>query len=398
MRYVAKAALAVGAALCCVSAHAQDHSLFRDCDSLQPDRTIPGCTAVIAVPGIPDKLKALALLRRGMAHYALRDIDAAIADFEASRALNPADVTVHNELGLAYGAKGDPKRAIGAFDEGLKLAPTQADIYYNRGVSYMMLGDVERALLDFSEAVELGPPQATALIEGGKIERAALARVHSNYYKALAAVYSAKGDHDRAIATHDEAVKRFPDFAYAYVNRAQAYEAKGDLARANADLDRAINLDPTSSSEIGGRAFMRFRTGDFAGAAADFDKAWSVNPRDAGLPKDYVPIWLYLTLARSDSKAAAAALTKLLPQVDQTHWPFPVVKLLLGQSSPEVTLAAAKTPDETCEAQFYIGEWRELQGDKAAARAGYQIARDTCPKTFFEFRGAEAELRRLGPQ
>src|SRR5262249_670318 len=125
---------------------------------------------------------------------------------------------------------------------------------------------------------------------------------------------------------------------------------------------------------------------------------WSVNPNDAALPKDYVPIWIYLTLARSGSKAAAETLTKLLPQLDQTHWPFLVIKLLLGQSSPEATLAAAKTPDDICEAHCDIGQWQHLQGNKGAAGAGYQIARDTCPNTFFEYRAAEAELARLGPQ
>lgn len=393
------AALAAIVLLHFAPVHAQDQPSPLDCDSLQPERMIAGCTALIGLRGIPDKFKALALLRRGMGHFALGNVQGAVADLEASRALNAQDITVHNELGLAYDAQGDHRRAIGAYGDGLRITPDHSDLHYNRGISYMRLGDVDKALADFSEAVKHGPTDATAFIDGGEIERAAYARVQGNYYKALASAYSAKGDYDRAFATHNEAVKQFPQFAYVYVNRAETFDAKGDLAGALADLDRAAKLEPNSSSMLGARAFIRFKAGDFTGAGADFEKAWSINPREVGPPMNYVPIWLYLTLARSGSTtSAAAALTRLLPQVDHAHWPFPVIKLLLGQASPEVTLAAAKTPDETCEAQFYVGAWRQLQGDKSGARAGYEIARNTCPKTFMEFRGAEAELKRPDPQ
>jgi lipoprotein NlpI len=59
--------------------------------------------------------------------------------------------------------------------------------------------------------------------------------------------------------------------------------------------------------------------------------------------------------------------------------------------------AAATTPAQTCEAQFYVGEWKLLRGDKAGATAAWQAAADSCPRSFTERKGASAELKRLNP-
>jgi len=71
--------------------------------------------------------------------------------------------------------------------------------------------------------------------------------------------------------------------------------------------------------------------------------------------------------------------------------------LYLGRRSGGATLAAATKADERCEANFYIGEW-QLKQDEAAAVQSLKAAADTCPKTFVEFDGATAELKRLGAQ
>src|SRR4029077_16859301 len=54
--------------------------------------------------------------------------------------------------------------------------------------------------------------------------------------------YSAKGDHDRAIADYTQVINLDPKSAIAYNNRGLAYRAKGDLDRAIADYNQAINL------------------------------------------------------------------------------------------------------------------------------------------------------------
>src|ERR1700721_1336437 len=66
--------------------------------------------------------------------------------------------------------------------------------------------------------------------------------------------YDVKGDHDRAIADYNEAIRlkpdyaqavRFkPDYAIAFKNRGLAYNAKGDRDLAIADFNEAIRLKP----------------------------------------------------------------------------------------------------------------------------------------------------------
>ena len=78
-------------------------------------------------------------------------------------------------------------------------------------------------------------------------------------------------------------------------------------------------------------------------------------------------------------------------------WPVAVIELLLGGRTAEATLAAASTPAQQCEAQFYVGEWKLLHDDKAGATAAWQAAMDSCPRSFIERKGARAELKRLTP-
>ena len=73
-----------------------------------------------------------------------------------------------------------------------------------------------------------------------------------------------------------------------------------------------------------------------------------------------------------------------------------MIDFYLGHRSLDELRAAAGKPGEKCEAAFYAGEWYLLRGKKAEAGPELQIASDTCPKTFVEYFGAVAELKRLG--
>ncbi len=79
-----------------------------------------------------------------------------------------------------------------------------------------------------------------------------------------------------------------------------------------------------------------------------------------------------------------------------------MVRLYLGQMTPEAALAAADDPDanvkqgQVCEANFYSGELALQQGKKDAAMRLLRLAAADCPKSFIEYDGAIAELRAHG--
>ena len=73
-------------------------------------------------------------------------------------------------------------------------------------------------------------------------------------------------------------------------------------------------------------------------------------------------------------------------------WPRPIIELLIGERSAEAVRAAAKRPDEVCEASFHLGDWHLLRGEKDAGFAELKAAAERCDKGFVEYTAALADL------
>jgi rhomboid protease GluP len=56
----------------------------------------------------------------------------------------------------------------------------------------------------------------------------------------------------------------------------------------------------------------------------------------------------------------------------------------------------ANNDDERCEANFYIGEWHLISGVESKAIDFLRYAAENCPSQFIEYKGAVAEINRLG--
>jgi lipoprotein NlpI len=93
---------------------------------------------------------------------------------------------------------------------------------------------------------------------------------------------------------------------------------------------------------------------------------------------------------QSDASEFAANAEKL----DRAAWPWPVVALFLGSASVDATRAAAG-PEETCQAELYIGLYLQQIGTREEALRFLQSATDGCPKNSVEYGTAKSELERL---
>ena len=69
--------------------------------------------------------------------------------------------------------------------------------------------------------------------------------------------YAAKGDYDRAIADHTEAIRLQPDDAKAYYNRGVAYKSKGEKAKAIADFERYLQLSTDPNLRAKAEQYLR---------------------------------------------------------------------------------------------------------------------------------------------
>jgi lipoprotein NlpI len=249
-------------------------------------------------------------------------------------------------------------------------------------------------LLQCEKAREL-PERAiggcTRIIESGGLSGSNLAIAFHNRGIARTRM----GEYDAAIADLDMAIRVNPQAARAFTSRGIAWHGRGDYERAIADYDAAIRLNPQDVHAVINRGLARYFQGRFALAARDFAQA-----RQMGKPDAYVAIWSYLARTRN-GESVQSELEQDLRALPNDAWPAPVLRAYLGQIGPEALLAAsahsdAKTQaEQRCEANYYLGQWYVIRGEKEPAVAHFRAAQNQCPRFFLEYTGATAELKRL---
>src|SRR5262249_6125446 len=161
---------------------------------------------------------------------------------------------------------------------------------------------------------------------------------------------------------YNAALKLDPSANYVYVNRGSAYRTKGDFEHAVADYGVAIKANPKYAAAIFNRGFTYFLAGALPKALADLSQANALDPTDACTVRTFDIVGqkskLQSNMARRSGK------------LDMTAWPAPVIRLFLGQSTPDAVMAATDDPDPTtrrghvCEANYYTGELALLHGDR----------------------------------
>jgi lipoprotein NlpI len=303
-------------------------------------------------------------------------------------------------------AKKDADKALADCNEAIQVDRNYAAAYLNRGNVYLSKLDVDHAFADFNEALRLDPKNAWAYAERGNL-------------------YKNKGDFDLAIADLSESIRLDPGYALPHFSRGDLYRVKGDLARAMIDMNETIRLDPNYALAYFIRGKLSYMLGngpaaleDFGkaiklgaedpnayfnrgvayyviggrtpDAVADFKKAAELNPKDA-----YAALWRDLAERRNNASGHLAEAAK---QLDMTVWPAPVIRHFLGELNAEQTFGAAFDTDprtkasQTCEANFYSGEFALLKKNKKEAQRLLKLAADNCPPSFIESTAALAEL------
>jgi lipoprotein NlpI len=347
------------------------------CITLRGDEAIAGCARAIASGRYEGKGLADLYRSRGLAWGRKRDFDRAIADYDRAIQLDPKYAFAYNNRGEAWRNRGDLDRAIADFNEAIRLDPRYWFAYDNRGDARREKGDLDSAIADFSEAIRLSPPKF----------RDAFA------YKSRGDAWRDKGVLDRAIADYDQAIRLDPNDAFVYNSRGNAWSDKANLACAIADFDQAIRLDPKDWRGYLNRGRANLYAGALPKAVADLKEASELNPKHA-----YAALWLDIANKRSN---LASRLAEAVKQIDMTKWPAPIIRLYLGELTPEALLAAATDADvqtnegQVCEANFFSGELALQQSNTDEAERLFHLAAADCPRNFVEYGGANAELKAL---
>ncbi|RUY00402.1 hypothetical protein [Mesorhizobium sp. M7A.F.Ca.CA.004.04.1.1] len=167
---------------------------------------------------------------------------------------------------------------------------------------------------------------------------------------------------------------------------------KTDYVEAFANFNEAVRRNPKFAGFYQSRGIAGFYFGPAAKAQADLEKSAQMQPQDA-----YSAIWVDLA-RRRNGQSSILRVAKL----DMTKWPAPLVRMLLGDQAPEVTLKAADDPDATirneqvCEANFYTAEFQRLQHRDDETLPLYRLVLSDCPKHFIEYLAAINALRSMG--
>jgi lipoprotein NlpI len=251
----------------------------------------------------------------------------------------------------------------------------RAIAYYNRGNARSAKGDHDGAIGDYDEAIKLDPKNASAFNNRGNAK-------------------NDKGESEAAIADFDAAVKANARYAAAYFSRANAYAASGD-ARAMQDYDAALKYDRRNVNAYLARGALLLAGGATAKARADMRRAAALERKNA-----YAILWQDIAERRAGQKGLLAS-GKAPKGLDPNAWPAPVLAMFGGARKADEVLAAADNPDatvkaaQTCEANFYSGEYALIDGNRDEAVKLFQAAVKDCPRGLLEGIAAAAELKGL---
>ena len=95
---------------------------------------------------------------------------------------------------------------------------------------------------------------------------------------ALAVKLLGIGTYDQAMRHFDRAIRIWPDYAEAYLNRGLAEHGASHRLEALADLDRALDLDPRLTQAYNARGQIYLENGDVQKTIRDCSKSIEVTP------------------------------------------------------------------------------------------------------------------------
>jgi len=240
----------------------------------RPADIVAACNAALAAPELTNEKRAEFLLARGRGYKAMRQLHAAIADFEAGIDLAPGNIelrifrgwaafdqrdfealpllvtyllerhpdnaAVLDFAGAVAVVRGDARAAREAFDRALAIDPDLVMARDHRASLHWRANAYEAALADYELLANTSNPDADSKYSerrGRKIALRTLARLNR------ALIFEEMGDNERAEQAFADFAQVEPG-AVAYGWWADFHQGRSQFARAQADLEKALSYEP----------------------------------------------------------------------------------------------------------------------------------------------------------
>lgn len=238
-----------------------------------------GDVKVEDAPEDDSKTKADAAKAEGNKLYKSRKFDEAIAKYNKAFEIY-SDVTYLNNRAAAEFEKGDYKQTIETCEEAIAKGREQradykiiAKSFARIGTTYLKQSDYQSAIQFFEKSLteHRTPEVLSKLRSTQKLLKEQEAKAYVNPEKAEEArlegkEYFTKGDWPNAVKAYSEMIKRAPEDARGYSNRAAALAKLMSFPEAVKDAEQAVKIDPTFI-----RAYIRKASAEIA--LKEFSKA-----------------------------------------------------------------------------------------------------------------------------
>ncbi len=221
--------------------------------------TICSCTAVYPVQPFPSKIRrnpdpADRCFNMGIAHYSLRDYDAAAESFAETVRIDPLDRDARIRLGLSYAYMDSISAAESILKQEYPFDNTHLT-YTEKGMAYKTIGRYEEAVQAYQKALDMDEPHpllihsrlGTIFFNIGRFDDAirefetvvSSNRVAARNYNAflnLASSYYHSGEYEKAAGAYQNTIKYHPGKA------ADAFFGLGNVKYQEGNMDEAFEL------------------------------------------------------------------------------------------------------------------------------------------------------------
>ncbi len=221
---------------------------------------------------------------------------------------------------------------------------------YEQGKKSFDEGKYEEAISHLDQAIEQDPTSKNAYLLRGTS-------------------YDYIGQYDQAIQDYTRAIEIDPQFVGAYNNRGSVYITLEDYEHGLPDLNKALELNPENANSYYNRAIINTHLSQSAEVISDahayLDIAGCKDPRGQNV------ILMSMFAYRELGKFADAEnfLKQTSSLCDPSIWPYPVIRFMKNEISPDALLAEAMSEQEKADAKTFIAynQYQEPDGKSPEA-------------------------------
>lgn len=235
---------------------------------------------------------------RGNSFYKKKQFDEAIACYNEAFEKDPTNMLYLSNLAAVYLEKGDLDECIAKCKKAIEVGRENradysiiAKAYTRIGNAYLKMEETEENLQNAIDAYENAQVEFRTKVVDKKIkdtqkklkkakELAYIDPDKAEKAKAEGNEFFKSGEFPKAVERYTEAIKRNPENAIYYANRAAAYTKLTSFMEAKKDCEKALDLDPKYVKAWTRMAAIQFLMKEYHKARQSYEKGLEIDPNN----------------------------------------------------------------------------------------------------------------------